>query len=339
MNNTAQGSARRATMVADDTVAEITATPTRARRGAHAAGFSRRLVALGLVSTLAVGSLFAFAFNSRGSESAGAEADNANLAIPAAAAEAAELGFADRSEAASRDAVRSSVSEAVGEANAAASRTAALGAANKSAQNAETQRSAEEREKLMDEDMELVAKQSEKLKKEAEEAQRRLEAARRAKAAAASSDAGASLSSEDIENLNSTGAMLPLKNARRGAYFGKTGSWSRYHTGQDFPAAVGTPIYAVTSGVVLSPTSGSWAGTNVVIRHSNGGATLYAHMSRRLVSPGETVKAGTLIGYVGETGRTFGPHLHFEYYKPGTTPGDVYSASDPMVFLRSLGVR
>ena len=53
---------------------------------------------------------------------------------------------------------------------------------------------------------------------------------------------------------------------------------------------------------------------------------------------GTKVTAGQQIGNVGETGRAFGAHLHFEYYKNGTTPGDVYSASDPMEFLRSKGV-
>ncbi|MDO5736171.1 MAG: M23 family metallopeptidase, partial [Propionibacteriaceae bacterium] len=157
---------------------------------------------------------------------------------------------------------------------------------------------------------------------------------------AGQSDAATStVSAADIAAVSSGGGSKPLKSGYRiGARFGATGSWSRHHTGQDFPAAVGTPIYAVASGIVLSPTAGGWAGTNVVISHGNGGSTLYAHMSSRTVSTGQAVKAGQLIGYVGLTGRTFGAHLHMEYYKPGVTPGKVYSASDPMAFIRSLGV-
>lgn len=132
---------------------------------------------------------------------------------------------------------------------------------------------------------------------------------------------------------------MPLKeNYSIGASFGQTGSWARYHTGQDFRAPEGTPIYAAASGIVLSPTAASWAGNNVVIMHMNGGTTLYAHQSQVVVKPGQAVKAGDLIGYVGQTGRSFGAHLHFEYYPAGTTPGDVYKATDPMAFLRSQGV-
>lgn len=124
-----------------------------------------------------------------------------------------------------------------------------------------------------------------------------------------------------------------------GARWGQYGVWARYHTGQDFPAAYGTPIRAVASGVVMPSTGGSWAGTHVVIMHSGGGQTLYAHMSGKTVSPGTVVKAGQLIGYVGLTGRTFGTHLHFEYYSPGARVGDVYSTSDPYSWLLRNGVR
>lgn len=124
--------------------------------------------------------------------------------------------------------------------------------------------------------------------------------------------------------------------ARWGAY----GSWSRWHTGLDMSASIGTPIRAAATGVVISSDGASgWAGVHVSIRHADGSATLYAHMSGKTVSPGTMVTAGTVIGYIGMTGRTFGPHLHFEYYPPGTTPGDVYSARDPWAWLYSKNVR
>ncbi len=123
-----------------------------------------------------------------------------------------------------------------------------------------------------------------------------------------------------------------------GAYWHEYGVWAKWHTGQDFPAAVGTPIRAVADGVVGSSISASWPGINVVIHHANGGSTVYCHMQAKLVQPGQVVKAGQVIGYVGLTGRTFGPHLHFEYYPAGATPGDVYSTENPVVFLKSLGV-
>ncbi|MEL4358088.1 MULTISPECIES: M23 family metallopeptidase [unclassified Luteococcus] len=126
-----------------------------------------------------------------------------------------------------------------------------------------------------------------------------------------------------------------------GASWGQYGSWSRWHTGQDLPAPVGTPILAVADGVAATNCGGcqGWAGDSaLVLHHANGNSTLYAHMSQYTVQPGQVVKAGTVIGYVGMKGRTFGPHLHFEYYPSGTTPGDVYSAKNPVTYLLTLGV-
>ncbi|MEL4505146.1 M23 family metallopeptidase [Luteococcus sp. H138] len=126
-----------------------------------------------------------------------------------------------------------------------------------------------------------------------------------------------------------------------GASWGQYGSWSRWHTGQDLPAPVGTPILAVADGVAATNCGGcqGWAGDSaLVLHHANGNSTLYAHMSQYTVSPGQVVKAGTVIGYVGMKGRTFGPHLHFEYYPKGTTPGDVYSSKNPVSYLLTLGV-
>lgn len=136
------------------------------------------------------------------------------------------------------------------------------------------------------------------------------------------------------------GGATPLKAGTYtlGSPFGAVGSWSRYHTGQDFPAPIGTPIYAAADGVVAPANGGSWAGTHVVIDHPGGGATLYAHMSSTAVQVGQQVKAGQLIGYVGVTGRSFGPHLHFEYYPNAKTVGDPYTAANPVPWLAARGV-
>lgn len=341
-------SARRA--AGADEVVDIEASNSP-RRGSRSLAASRRLVAAAVAGALSATALFAFAFNSRSTDmDASSESLNADIAVPAAAASAAELGFADRSQEVSRSAVRSNLTEAVADENA-KERAAALGASAETAAAEEWKSSTAVRDQLMDEDMKLVAAQSEKLRKEAEEAARLLAEAQKAaeEAAAAraasgeaadSATAKGSVSAQDVANLTTKGGSMPVKeNFRMGAGFGARGSWSRYHTGQDFPAPTGTPIYAAASGVVLSSSAGGWAGVNVVIQHNNGGSTLYAHMSRKSVRPGATVKAGQLIGYVGNTGRSFGSHLHFEYYEPGVTPGDVYNASNPMSFLRSLGVR
>ena len=84
----------------------------------------------------------------------------------------------------------------------------------------------------------------------------------------------------------------------------------------DLGAARGTPIHAAANGVVIvARNNGGWNGgygNYVVITHDNGTQTLYAHMSHAIVSSGESVSAGQTIGYVGMTGLTTGPHLHFE---------------------------
>ncbi|WOP18762.1 peptidoglycan DD-metalloendopeptidase family protein [Raineyella sp. LH-20] len=136
------------------------------------------------------------------------------------------------------------------------------------------------------------------------------------------------------------GGATPLKPGTYtlGARFGAVGSWSRYHTGQDFPAPIGTPIYAAAAGVIAPANGGSWAGNHVVIDHPGGGATLYAHMSSTAVRVGQQVQAGQLIGYVGVTGRSFGPHLHWEYYPNAKTVGDPYTAANPVPWLAARGV-
>lgn len=136
------------------------------------------------------------------------------------------------------------------------------------------------------------------------------------------------------------GAATPLPPGTYsvGARWGAVGSWSRYHTGQDLSAPIGTPVRAAANGVVVTPNAGGWAGNHVIIQHSNG-STLYAHMSSTVVRPGQQVTAGQVIGYVGVTGRSFGPHLHFEYYPPGAATSNPYVTSDPYRWMLSMGVR
>jgi|SRR5215211_2480343 len=137
----------------------------------------------------------------------------------------------------------------------------------------------------------------------------------------------------------SNGGIAPVPGAVIGAHFGEYGSWSRYHTGLDFRASHGTPIRAVKSGVVLyAGNSGDWAGNHVAIKHADGMTTMYSHMSSMAATAGQTVRAGQVIGYVGQTGRAFGAHLHFELYPAGVKYGDVYKAINPQAWLVANGV-
>ena len=189
-------------------------------------------------------------------------------------------------------------------------------------------------------------KQAEDAKRKAEaraKAQAKARAEARAKAKAAAKRAAARAKAVRASSSSSSDdAALPIRAGYRiAARFGDTGSWSRYHTGIDFSAAMGTEIDAVADGVVTHAGSGSsgWAGTYVTVRHADGKSTLYAHMSSVSVSEGERVDAGQRVGAVGMTGRTFGPHVHFELYPAGVTPSDPYDAINPAPWLQGLGVR
>ena len=116
------------------------------------------------------------------------------------------------------------------------------------------------------------------------------------------------------------GNPLPSGTWVRGFYAG--------HSGLDLSASTGTPIYAASSGNVLFSGWSNWGyGEAVVIEHGGTYSTLYGHMSARNVSCGQYVTIGQLIGYVGSTGNSSGPHLHFEIQvnntavNPSGTPG------------------
>lgn len=90
------------------------------------------------------------------------------------------------------------------------------------------------------------------------------------------------------------------------------------HNGIDIGASYGTSILAADGGTVTTSTYSSSYGNYIIINHGNGTSTLYAHMSSRLVSEGQSVSQGQVIGLVGSTGVSTGPHLHFEVYVGGS---------------------
>jgi len=101
----------------------------------------------------------------------------------------------------------------------------------------------------------------------------------------------------------------PIKGAVTSNFGYRSG---KYHYGIDLRLKVGDPIYSAFDGVVrISQYSPSY-GNVMVVRHENGLETLYAHLSKRLYKPGQPVKAGQKLGLGGNTGRSTGPHLHFE---------------------------
>ncbi len=88
------------------------------------------------------------------------------------------------------------------------------------------------------------------------------------------------------------------------------------HNGVDLASARGTPIHAAAAGtVIINRANGAWNGgygNFVVILHGNGTQTLYAHMLKSVIKAGDSVSQNEIIGYIGMTGLTTGPHVHFE---------------------------
>ncbi|RZL35846.1 MAG: M23 family metallopeptidase [Pedobacter sp.] len=92
----------------------------------------------------------------------------------------------------------------------------------------------------------------------------------------------------------------------------------KFHAGMDFSAKNGTPIFATGDGIVYrADNTASGYGNHIVIRHGFGYETLYAHLSKYKVKKGQKVKRGDIIGYIGSTGRSEAPHLHYEVHKNG----------------------
>ena len=130
---------------------------------------------------------------------------------------------------------------------------------------------------------------------------------------------------EAANSITSTGTYIwPLPGYSPGSAYG----WRmhpifhemRFHAGEDIGAPSGTPILAADSGVAtVIPDNGNGYGNYIMINHGGGRVTLYAHMSAFAISGGATVTQGQVIGYVGSTGNSTGPHLHFEVRVNGAT--------------------
>jgi murein DD-endopeptidase MepM/ murein hydrolase activator NlpD len=110
------------------------------------------------------------------------------------------------------------------------------------------------------------------------------------------------------------------------------GRWGHQHEGIDLAAPIGTPIYAMTDGVVEEAGPASGFGLWVVLRHPDGTSTVYGHVNRMFVQVGQRVKAGEEIAEVGNRGESTGPHLHFEVWEPDGTK------TNPVPWLQQHGI-
>jgi murein DD-endopeptidase MepM/ murein hydrolase activator NlpD len=143
----------------------------------------------------------------------------------------------------------------------------------------------------------------------------------------------------DLSGVGQTrpGFAMPVAGAHKTSGFGwrmhPLLGYSRMHQGTDYGAAYGTPIHAVTDGIVSFAGWHGGHGNMVKLSHAGGLGSGYAHMSRIAVSPGARVSQGQVIGYVGSTGLSTGSHLHFEVYRGGVAvnPGSVNFASQSLL--------
>jgi murein DD-endopeptidase MepM/ murein hydrolase activator NlpD len=124
------------------------------------------------------------------------------------------------------------------------------------------------------------------------------------------------------EPVNLTTFVFPILSPRISSHFGKRKhpvlKFSKHHSGVDLAVPPRSHVRSVAEGrVVFADTHGGY-GKLVTIQHKDGYSSLYAHLNEVHVNPGQDVEAGQVIGRVGSTGRSTGPHLHFEWRMNGT---------------------
>ena len=129
------------------------------------------------------------------------------------------------------------------------------------------------------------------------------------------------LAKEKEVMLASIPAILPVK---KGDFYVASGykmrmhpilKINKFHKGMDFTAPQGTPVYASGNGKIYRAQRSSTFGKVIYIDHGYGYKTIYAHLSKMVVKRGQSIKRGDLIGYVGNTGLSVAPHLHYEVHK------------------------
>lgn len=126
---------------------------------------------------------------------------------------------------------------------------------------------------------------------------------------------------------------LPLTSIRVTSLYGLRSDplrgFSALHAGVDFGAAIGTPVFSTAAGVVQRVGEGGGYGLMVEVQHGLGFSTVYGHLSAVHVAPGQMVDRNTLLGLTGNSGRSTGPHLHYEIRHDG-------GAIDPIGFILKM---
>ncbi|TQJ18076.1 murein DD-endopeptidase MepM/ murein hydrolase activator NlpD [Kribbella jejuensis] len=278
-------------------------------------GFTRRNQLIGLTAALAAA---AGTVGVSAAASGSPAAPNTSTGLSPAQADALIAARVDRRDLGSRDASRIDVS--LDDAQKAAAATAARQRAEKLAANATlTQRRA----------LALAATKAAAAKKAADSAK----ALAAAKAEAAAKAAAIAKQAAIAKAAAAPKIVLPTTGYHLTARFNQAGGrWAHNHTGLDFAAPMGTPVLSVMAGEVIQADWEGAYGRQVKVRHADGTVTSYSHMSEFDVSVGDTVQAGTMVGRIGMTGNTTGPHVHFEVLPGGGAP------IDPEPWLREHGL-
>ncbi|MGA4797939.1 MULTISPECIES: M23 family metallopeptidase [Streptomyces] len=157
----------------------------------------------------------------------------------------------------------------------------------------------------------------------------------RSESRASRSAAKAEAPAQSAPKTSGSGFTAPVDAGVTTPYRASGSSWSSgYHTGVDFSASSGTTVKAVGPGTVVSAGWSGAYGNEVVIQHTDGTYSQYAHLSSLSVSSGQSVSGGQQIGLSGSTGNSTGPHLHFEIRTSPNYGSDI----DPLAYLRQHGV-